>query len=66
MRSYNFSSTRSLGDGCDLEIFAGIWSKFDQQQPPMCQVPCDHITQRVWRLSAARDAMNQLYQHLGT
>jgi hypothetical protein len=32
----------------------------------MCQVPCDHISQRVWRLSAARDAMKQLYQHLGT
>ncbi len=31
-----------------------------------CQVPCDHISQRVWRLSAARDAMKQLYQHLGT
>ena len=31
-----------------------------------CQVPCDSLAQRVWRLSAARDAMKQLYQHLGT
>jgi hypothetical protein len=34
------------------------WSK--------CQIPCDNIQQRVWRLSTARDAMKQLYQHLST
>lgn len=27
-----------------------------------CQVSCDSISQRVWRLAAARDVMNQLYQ----
>ncbi len=31
-----------------------------------CQVPCDSLEHRVWRLSAARAAMSQLYQHLGT
>jgi cell division protein FtsB len=31
-----------------------------------CLVSCDSISQRVWRLGAARDAMKQLYQSLGT
>ena len=30
-----------------------------------CQAPCDSILQRVWRLSAARDAMSHLYHVLG-
>ena len=39
--------------------------KSNLPRPPGCRVPCDAIQQRVWRLSAARDAMKQLYQHLG-
>ena len=34
-------------------------------ETPKCQVSCDTIQQRVWRLSAARTALTQLYQHLG-
>jgi heptosyltransferase-3 len=45
-----FKGTRKLG--------------FDDQIS--CQVPCDSLTHRVWRLNAARDAMAQLYQSMRT
>jgi hypothetical protein len=31
-----------------------------------CQVPCDSIAQRIWRFTAARDAIAQLRKQLGT
>jgi hypothetical protein len=31
-----------------------------------CQVPCDSIVQRIWRFTAARDAIAQLRKQLGT
>jgi len=34
----------------------------DLAAPHLCQVLCDSIEQRIWRLSTARDAMEHLEQ----